>query len=240
LTKYREFFERYRELIPCAYASLRGINSLKSAALEPVHQCGINKLTREDPALLQSYVRQLCVVLDSSLLLDRPKDFRFFSHAYQSFILSKIQGLNEAGVSLEACGRWSAVFLILRKFIADAYTVFRGFLPKTQLTNRTMLNGGNLNEMESYVSAFTGFYSSNIVLDSLMMKTIRDWDKAHLAALEDRDLEDFEPEIQYVDLYDVTRHLKSVGLFESKGYKYYEEVFGKEIVELAKEFVPTM
>lgn len=232
LVKYGEFFERYSELLPCAYESLGGVRSLTSAAWEPIYEWRVNKRAREDPTILPAHAKPLYAILDSSLLRE---DFGFFSDAYQSFILSNIQGLREAGLPLEACGRWSSVFLILRKFIADARDVFRELAPQSH----TMPNGGNF-DAAPYMSAYTGFYSSNSVFDSLIVKTIGDWDKAHLVAIEDQNFEDFESEIRYVDIYDAVSYLKSVGFFKPKGFAYYEKRFDEKTVELARDFMPTM
>jgi len=231
LRQFTKFYEAYKELIPCAYESLNGINRFITVVLEPIHKW-VNKEILNDQKYFQSSIVAVCAVLDSSLLFDTPQKLEFFSHRFQNFILNKIRDLNEAGISLEACGCWSSIFLILDKFIKDARDVFGEYLPRD---DRIMQNGGTPST-ESYTT-FVKFFNSNIVFNSLIMDIIEDWNCAYLAALKSQ-LEDFEPKIRYVQIYDLVRRLKDAGFFKPKGYEYYETLFGKEIVRLAKDFMP--
>jgi len=226
--EYAQFFEAYKSLIPRAYESLLGLRSSKTVAAKSIHQLKIDPRARKDPTCVKSYVEELNATLDS--YLNDPSEFKFLTDTYQKFILVKIRNLSEVGVDWEACARWSSVYLILRKFILDSSETLQSYLPK----NSTMTNGGE--PSDSLVSVLRGFFSSNVILEPLVMKTMVDWDRAHLLALEDR-IDDFQSEIQYTDIYDAVRYLRTNGFLKSKGYEFYEKLLGKETINLIREFV---
>jgi len=157
----------------------------------------------------------------------------FISKLYHEETIKCIIELQKVS-SPERGANWSTAFTLLKRFLNDASDEFLSKLPDPQNNLDIVADGGNSSSVqEEFLSRFCSSLGS---VKELMFKANQDIDESRAQFLNQQS-NSSDASLQTEDLYKVVDDLRSQGFLSSRDNVFYENVIGKNTLNLLKEYI---
>jgi len=161
-----------------------------------------------------------------------PDKLKFFTERYEFDIFRKIMQLRGIDVPNEACDKWLMSFVVLRRFIQSADTVFSPYHPKA---SKTLRNGGTKVDPATLVrKLWLSLGRMEFLFNRVKPDLFRLYEHIFFKR---NNIKHFNSMIDSKQITDTMTALKEYGFFIPKGFKYYSEKLGKRAFDLTKDFL---